>query len=339
MQELIIIVKIPPEMRKTEKEHSNVTPQDVLEGVTFFGDTRILQTGALRKEVAYVKSNKQSVTVHSPAGVVFESVVVDPVNLQTLELDPLSEDKIIKPSIGYDGFDEVHLKASETIVDVADTSATENDVKVGKEFYKADGTKVVGTFSVSSKGIDRLQWKCNSMKTLYYEFAGYQYDDLYEAINGLDTKYVENMQSTFERCESMTRTPILDMRAVVNATDILKGCKDIEEVNFLNVMCSLVLGDSYKMWGTKISVANIIKLLNELCRCEDTLTLTLSPVVYNNIIDVYVKPTHRYIPDGTDIYFDRKDECVLCDSSDPEAQGIIEYAYSIKNWIITGGEN
>lgn len=340
MQELIIIVKIPPEMRKTEKEHSNVTPQDVLEGVTYFGDTRILQTGALRKETAYVKSGSEEKELNAPNGVVFDKVIIDPVNLQSLEVTPEREDQVFNPGIGYEGFNEIKVnRIPSNMVDVSDTSASEGDVKAGKEFYRSDGTKVTGTYNITEVGVDRLQWKCNNLRSLREEFKGYRYDDLYDAINGLDTKYVEDMQSTFERCESLTRTPVMDMRSAINTTDMLKGCIDIVELNFKNVMTSIAVGDPLNMWGTKLTANSVVNLLNELCSTEKDNVLTVSKTTYNLLLDVYVKPLEKIVSFEEDPYFESKHICQICDVSDPEAQGIIEYAYTKKNWLITGGDN
>ena len=340
MQELIIIVKIPPEMRKTEKENSNVTPQDVLEGVTYFGNTRVLQTGALRKETAYVKSGIEEKELNAPKSVVFDKVIVDPVNLQSLEITPEREDQIFNPSIGYDGFNSIKVnRIDPKLVDVSDTSAIESDVKEGKEFYRADGSKVKGIYKLPEVGMDRLQWKCNNLRTLKEEFKGYRYDDLYDAINGLDTRYVENMQSTFEGCESLVTTPILDLRSVSNNTDILKGCKDMVNVNFVNIMQSIVIGDPYNMWGTKLTANSAINVINQLCLSEEVKTLTVSKSVYEMLLDMYVKPIEYAVDYETDPYFNRKFMCEICDKNDVNAQGVIEYVYNNKKWIIDGGDN
>lgn len=82
-------------------------------------------------------------------------------------------------------------------VDLSETTATADDVLQGKEFFNASGEKVTGTF------INPLQWKCDNMKSLRYEFyetdAGLDVTPVPDFMNSLDTSMVTNFYRTFYR--------------------------------------------------------------------------------------------------------------------------------------------
>ena len=54
------------------------------------------------------------------------------------------------------------------------------------------------------KGMDRLQWKCDNMKTLYFEFAYYTGTELSPVIEGLDTSNVTNFSYAFSSLSKLT---------------------------------------------------------------------------------------------------------------------------------------
>lgn len=81
----------------------------------------------------------------------------------------------------------------------------------------------------SSGGIDRLQWKCDNIKSLYYEFYNYKGSDL-SILEGLDTSQVTNMEYAFGNCSNITSIPYLDTKNVTNFQRAFDSCSKLSSI-------------------------------------------------------------------------------------------------------------
>ncbi len=76
----------------------------------------------------------------------------------------------------------------------------------------------------SGSGTDRLQWKCDNVKTLEYEFRNYLGESLDGALMGLDTSNVTSFGSMFYGCAYLTSTPILDVSSATTLYEAFRNC-------------------------------------------------------------------------------------------------------------------
>lgn len=63
---------------------------------------------------------------------------------------------------------------------------------------------------------DRLQWKCDNVKTMQYEFYKYKGTSLDEVLTGLDTSQVTNMSRAFSECENINTIPYINTSKVID---------------------------------------------------------------------------------------------------------------------------
>lgn len=112
-------------------------------------------------------------------------------------------------------------------------TATENGDIVPDEGY--DGLSKVVVDVSTGGGEDRLQWKCDNMKSLYYEFYMYrEHDNLDDVLVGLDTSKVTDMRSMFDNCVYLKSIPLLDTSNVTNMTNMFGYCSNLTTIPQLN---------------------------------------------------------------------------------------------------------
>lgn len=114
-----------------------------------------------------------------------------------------------------------------TAISIKPITVTENGT------YKTTSDAIIGyssvTVNVPTGGTDRLQWKCDNVKSLKYEFDGYTGSDL-SILEGLDTSQVENMIQTFNGCNSITHIPVLNTSKVKTFNNMCYQCYLLEEL-------------------------------------------------------------------------------------------------------------
>jgi surface protein len=84
-------------------------------------------------------------------------------------------------------------------------------------------------------GTDRLQWKCDNVKRLYYEFSNYQGTDL-SILKGLDTSKVTTMGRMFADCNYITNLDFINFNTA-NVTDMsymFSNCVRLKTINTSN---------------------------------------------------------------------------------------------------------
>ena len=86
----------------------------------------------------------------------------------------------------------------------------------------------------TGSGTDRLQWKCDNIKSLVYECYNIQLSNVDEMFNGLDTSQVTNMSSMFLNCSSLTSLDVSSFNTG-SVTDMRYMFQECSNLNILDL--------------------------------------------------------------------------------------------------------
>ena len=117
-------------------------------------------------------------------------------------------------------------------------------------------------------GFDRLQWKCDNVRSLAYEFRNYLGNDLSPAINGLDTSKVENMTYLFDTCTGITNLDLSswDTSKVTTMSNTFRICSGLTNLNLTT-------------WNTE----NVNNMSNMFYQCSSLTELDLHSFNTNKV--------------------------------------------------------
>lgn len=182
---------------------------------------------------------------------------------------------------------------------------------------------------------DRLQWKCDNIKSLQYEFMNYEGEDLDVVLNGLDTSKVEIMSYMFQMATNLKRISYLNMESATSASNIANKAYALEDVNFKNIR----VNGTFSLSGHKnLTVESLVNIIKELWRLDgdgNTHKLTLGATNIAKLSNVRVTllgVTGEMI--DADPHADKKEPCeVFLDGSGGNIT-IMEYA-TFKGWTVT----
>lgn len=106
-----------------------------------------------------------------------------------------------------------------------------------------------------------LQWKCDNMNSLSYEFYGYSGTSLDDMLTGLDTSNVNNMAYMFYNCMGLTTVPPLNTSKVNNFLNMFYGCTKLTTIPQLDTYTG---GNFSNMFYdcTKLTTIPLINLSN-----------------------------------------------------------------------------
>ena len=96
-------------------------------------------------------------------------------------------------------------------------------------------------------GVDRLQWKCDNMKSLYYEFYKYTGNDLNDILNGLDTSKVEDWRSSFFNCTTLKNFSFINLENAKNMSYAFQHCSELEYNG--DIVLNNVTNMTYALYG------------------------------------------------------------------------------------------
>ncbi len=195
----------------TSSIDENISPLNIRKGVSILGVDGNLEPDKPDQNKTINPTTNNQVVV-ADTGYELASVTV---NAVTNEIDGNIQPNNIKKDVEILG-----VTGTLDTIDLSDATATANDIVQGKTAYIADG-KVTGNY------IDRLQWKCDNVKSLASEFQGYTGTD-YSILDGLDTSKVENFERMFDENLNMTDLPILNYE---NATNLDYFCVNTKSLN------------------------------------------------------------------------------------------------------------
>lgn len=189
--------------------------------------------------------------------------------------------------------------------------------------------------SPSTSTFDRLQWKCDNVKNLQYEFAYYDGEDVDIVLNGLDTSKVETMSNMFLSTTKLKRISILNMESVVTATSMFNKGYALEEVNIKNIRVNGTFSLSSHSNLTVESLVNIIKELWRLDGDGNTHKLTLGSTNTAKLANVRVTllgVTGEMM--DADPHADKKEPCEVFLDGSGGNMTIMDYA-TMKGWTVT----
>lgn len=141
---------------------------------------------------------------------------------------------------------------------------------------------------------DRLQWKCDNMKSLESEFLRYTGTELSNVLEGLDTSQVENMKNMFNSCKSITNLNVsgLNTGNVVNMSGMFSNCEVLTNINVLNFDTSNVtnMGSMFSSCGaltvldlSNFDTSNVTDMSSMFSGCGALTSLDLSSFDTSNV--------------------------------------------------------
>ena len=160
------------------------------------------------------------------------------INGETIDFEPQSRmEAYLKNCInktGTEGLpppesraDALMYKLAESIkasyIDISDSTATAEDIRLGKTAYIADG-KVTGTAERSLKKL------LDARKKAHYLFDGFKNDSIDDFIEYADTSNVTEMANMFNGCLSLTTVPSFDTSKVTGMASMFSGCTSLTTV-------------------------------------------------------------------------------------------------------------
>lgn len=326
---------------------SNIQASNIKKDVTILGVKGTLETGGGVTPSGTINISTNG--THNVSNYTSANVNVQP----KLQEKTANENGEYVPDTGYDGFSKFN-------VNVESGGSGAEDLT---EELTAQDTALTSLESAVDKlpepKPDRLQWKCDNIKRLDYEFQYYQGESLDDICAGLDTSNVTNMYYTFASCNKLKSLPKLntinvkDMRGIVTSCSRLvtvslldmisvtqnvlmfSYCTNLTNLTLKNIKVSLEIG-SGTSWGTLLTDESLINTAKELWdkTGSTSQTLTVSTTSNSRFDAIYVK-----LVDATadmiaqDEYITNKKPCVVCESTDTGAMTLREYVVS-KNWAL-----
>ena len=234
----------------TSSIDENISPLNIRKGVSILGVDGNLEPDKPDQNKTINPTTNNQVVV-ADTGYELASVTV---NAVTNEIDGNIQPNNIKKDVEILGV----IGKLDTI-DLSDATATANDIAQGKTAYIADG-KVTGSY------IDRLQWKCDNMKSLAYEFYNYSGND-FSILEGLDTSQVTDISHMFYNCKDLSNLNLsnLNFNNVEKVDYMFRNAFGIENVNLNLPNCTSA---QYMFYGfdTKNTKLKSIEItLSKLC--------------------------------------------------------------------------
>lgn len=156
---------------------------------------------------------------------------------------------------------------------------------------KDDGTQELHITDAVEKPVDRLQWKCDAIQSLEYEFRNYlgtnENGDLSTIVCGLDTSSVTNMDYAFMNCKNLTNLDLSNWNVnnVVRLMGIFEGCNALSDLDLRGWDTSNVQYMANVFYGCKVlksidlssfDTSNVTRMDTMFGNCKALTELNLS---------------------------------------------------------------
>ena len=203
----------------------------------------------------------------------------------------------IKSAIESKGQDLTDVPFTEYGNKIGEMSASENlDTELGEQdALLAELESQVN--ELSDKPMDKLQWKCDNLKNLRYEFENCEVESVDEVLAGLDTSQVTDMSDMFKNATGLTSLDLskLDTSNVTHMTEFLycsSGTPNLTELDFSGLKLSNVIGMSYLLNGqTKLLSVNFngvdlssVKVMNAMfTACKALTNINMDNVKFGSL--------------------------------------------------------
>ena len=208
------------------------------------------------------------------------------INGETIDFEPQSRmEAYLKNCInktGTEGLpppesraDALMYKLAESIkasyIDISDSTATAEDIRLGKTAYIADG-KVIGTAERSLKKL------LDAKKKTYRLLDGFKNDSTDGFIEYADTSNVTDMASMFYGCSSLTTVSAFDTSNVTNMAIMFNGCSSLTTVPSFNTsnvtsMASMFNGCSSLTTVPSFDTSKVNNMTNMFYGCSSLTTV------------------------------------------------------------------
>ena len=96
----------------------------------------------------------------------------------------------------------------------------------------------------TSAGVDRFQWKCDNVKSLYYEFYDYTGTDL-SILEGLDTSQVEDIRYSFQNCKNIEYLPEFNVSSLKFSNNAFSSCSKLKNFPLKNISDGVNFSSSF----------------------------------------------------------------------------------------------
>ena len=163
-------------------------------------------------------------------------------------------------------------------------------------------------------GTDRLQWKCDNMKSLAYECYDSTLNNVDELFNGLDTSSVTDMSHMFQNCTGLTSLDLsnfdtsqvtsmyymffncsgltsldlsnFDISSVTNISNMFYNCRSLTSLNVSNFNTSSVTNMSDMFYNCRsltyilgtLDLIKAISVSSMFANCRNLTTFTLKNI-------------------------------------------------------------
>lgn len=132
------------------------------------------------------------------------------------------------------------------VPDLSNTTATADDVSVGKQFYNAQGELVEGSY------VDMLQRRVDSSESCYYLFYQVQDEDM-SWVKNLDTSKSKKMSYMFSNCKNATIIDVSNFNTsnVTTMEKMFQQCNNVLTLDVTNFDTSQVISMSAMFYDCK----------------------------------------------------------------------------------------
>lgn len=229
-------------------------------------------------------------------------------------------------------FDRMFFGSADITGDEIPIIDTSNGISFRRMFGDCESLVIPPYFDTSKNKNFREMFKYCPSLTSIPEYVTSNGETFREMFNGctklvsipeIDTSKSKDFQNMFKDCSALVSVPRLDLvntETTDYLTGMFDGCKKLTNMRLYNITKSITIGtDTY---GHLLDVDSIVHTIKELHNTGTHRILTMGSANLSKIANLYCKAINNSTV---------KIDMELCDSSDPGAMTLAEYA-ALKEW-------